>query len=83
PSSVAIEIAIGLREYAKREKHGKAYADGIGYALPAPLASSGRESFSPGASFYDGQFPLNPMRFIEGVPLLAVEVRSENDYGPS
>jgi Uma2 family endonuclease len=82
PSSVAFEIAVGLREYARREKRGKAFADGIGYALPTPLAGSGRESFSPDASFYDGQLPLNPMRFIDGVPLLAVEVRSENDYGP-
>lgn len=27
PSSVAFEIAISLREYAKRERRGKAYAD--------------------------------------------------------
>src|SRR5437870_6937880 len=72
PSAVAFEIAVSLREYAKHQGHGKAYADGIGYALPAPLAGSGRQSFSPDASFYDGQLPLNLMRFIEGAPLLAV-----------
>ena len=27
--------------------------------------------------------PANLMRFIEGTPTLAVEVRSENDYGPA
>ena len=44
---------------------------------------SGRESFSPDASFYDGEFPANEMRFVSGPPTLAVEVRSENDYGPA
>jgi Uma2 family endonuclease len=43
---------------------------------------SGRESFSPDASYYDGPLPVNLMRFIEGVPNCAVEVRSENDYTP-
>ena len=27
--------------------------------------------------------PANEMRFIEGSPTFAVEVRSENDYGPT
>ena len=27
--------------------------------------SSGRQSFSPDASYYDGPLPANPMRFIE------------------
>src|SRR5581483_9501432 len=44
---------------------------------------SGRESFSPDASYYLGLLPVNDMRFIEGVPDFAAEVRSENDYGPA
>ena len=48
-----------------------------------PELSSGRESFSPDASFYDGPPPANDMRFIEGPPTFAVEVRSEDDYGPA
>ncbi len=80
PSMVAFEIAVQLREYAKRTNRGHAYADGVGFALAAPL-ENGRESFSPDASFYDGPLPTNRMRFITGVPQLAVEVRSENDYG--
>ncbi|HKI34873.1 MAG TPA: Uma2 family endonuclease [Gemmataceae bacterium] len=79
PSAVAFEIAVSLRAHEKASKRGKAYADGIGYAVP-PLPS-GRESFSPDASYYDGPHPVNRMRFIEGPPVLAVEVRSENDYG--
>ena len=80
PSTVAFEIAVHLREYAKRINRGCAFADGVGFALGAPL-ENGRESFSPDASFYDGPLPTNRMRFITGVPQLAVEVRSENDYG--
>ncbi len=79
PSAAAFEIAVSLRAHAKATGHGKAYADGIGYAVPE--LPSGRESFSPDASFYDGPHPVNRMRFIEGPPALAVEVRSENDYG--
>lgn len=82
PSLVAFEIAVRLREFARSTVTGRAYADGIGFALPAPLPGSGRESFSPDAAYYTGPRPLNPMRFIEGVPDFAVEVRSENDYGP-
>ena len=33
------------------------------------------------ASFFAGLRPKNRMRFIEGPPTFAVEVRSENDYG--
>ena len=80
PSTIAFEIAVKLREYAKLTRTGKAYSDGIGYAPPAPLLN-GRESFSPDASFYPGTMPPNRMKFIDGVPSLAVEVRSENDYG--
>jgi Uma2 family endonuclease len=39
-----------------------------------------RESFSPDAAYYTG--PRTGMRFLEGAPVFAVEVRSENDYGP-
>ncbi len=48
-----------------------------------PELTSGRESFEPDASYYVGPLPANPMRFIEGPPTFAVEVRSEDDYGPA
>jgi Uma2 family endonuclease len=79
PSQVALEIAISLDTYAKKVGKGEAYAGGLGYAV-AEL-SSGRESFCPDASYHAGAFPANPMRFIEGGPTFAVEVRGENDYG--
>jgi Uma2 family endonuclease len=80
PSNAAFEIAVKLRDYAKNTGTGKAYADGVGYALGKPLAN-GRQSFCPDASYYTGSRPKNRMRLIDGVPLLAVEVSSEGDYG--
>lgn len=79
PSCVALNIAVSLKAYARATGQGVAYADGIGYAVPE--LPSGRESFSPDASYYKGLRPINRMRFIEGPPTFAVEVRSESDYG--
>jgi Uma2 family endonuclease len=80
PSRIAFEIAVSLREFARAKGVGVAYPDGIGYALNPPLLN-GRQSFSPDASYYVGPHPANRMRFIDGVPTFAVEVRSEQDYG--
>jgi Uma2 family endonuclease len=79
PSRVALRICRSLDDYAEATGRGEAYPDNIGFAVP-PL-SSGRESFSPDASYFVGPFPANVMRFLEGPPTFAVEVRSENDYG--
>ena len=79
PSVVALENTVSLREYARRFGRGVAYADGMGFAVPELPAR--RESFSPDSSYYVGPLPVQRMRFVEGPPTLAVEVRSENDYG--
>jgi len=81
PGAVAEEIFVSLRQHARSSGRGVAHADGIGFAVPE--LPSGRESFSPDASYYVGPLPRNVMRFIEGAPTFAVEVRSENDYGPA
>ncbi len=81
PSIVAFEIAVSLREHAKRTSVGVAYADGAGFALDPPLAN-GRQSFSPDAAYRIEPRPKT-MRFLSGAPTFAVEVRSENDYGPA
>jgi Uma2 family endonuclease len=81
PARVAGNIFVSQLSYTKAIGKGMAYGDGIGYAI-AELAS-GRESFQPDASCYFGRLPANPMRFIEGAPNFAAEVRSENDYGPA
>jgi Uma2 family endonuclease len=79
PSRAAFRIARSLDDHADRTGKGRAYADNTGFAVPE--LPSGRESFAPDASFYDGPLPVNRMRFIEGAPTFAAEVRSENDYG--
>jgi Uma2 family endonuclease len=79
PNRVALRIVRGLDDYAQARGVGEAYTDNMGFAIPR--LPSGRESFSPDASYYDGPFPANEMRFIEGPPTFAVEVRSEGDYG--
>ena len=81
PSQVAFEIAVSLRDYVRGVGAGSASADGLGYTVPE--LPSGRQSFCPDASFYAGPLPAKRMRFVEGPPTLAVEVRSENDYGPA
>lgn len=81
PATVMFEIALSLRTYARQRGIGRAFPDGLIYAVRPPLAHNERESFQPDASYYLGPPPANPMRYIVGVPALAVEVRSENDYG--
>jgi len=77
----AARIFRSLDDHAEATGRGVAYTDGMGFAVPE--LPSGRESFSPDASYYDGPLPANLMRFIEGPPTFAAEVRSENDYGPA
>jgi Uma2 family endonuclease len=79
PSRVAFRIARSLDDRAEATGLGVAFADNMGFAVPE--LPSGRESFSPDASYYLGTLPANLMRFVEGPPTFAVEVRSENDYG--
>jgi Uma2 family endonuclease len=81
PSSVAGEIGISLRQFARSSGRGRVYGGSVVFAVPE--LPSGRESFSPDASCYFGPPPVNRMRFIEGPPDFAAEVRSENDYGPA
>jgi Uma2 family endonuclease len=77
PNMVAGKIFRKLADFSEVTGKGKSFTDNMGFAVPE--LSSGRESFCPDAAFYDGKLPANLMRFIEGPPTLAVEVRSEND----
>ena len=81
PNRIASRIFRSLDDYALACGVGEAYTDSMGFTIPK--LPSGRESFSPDASYYRGAFPPNDMRFIEGPPTFAVEVRSENAYIPS
>jgi Uma2 family endonuclease len=81
PGRAALRIAMSLEGQCSKAGKGVAHGDHVGYAVPE--LSSGRESFSPDASYYDGPLPADLMRFIEGPPTFAVEIRSENDYTPA
>jgi Uma2 family endonuclease len=81
PARVAGRLYLRLEIHVEQIGRGSAYPDGLGYAVPE--LPSGRESFQPDASYYDGPMPHDLMRFIEGPPTFAAEVRSENDYGPA
>jgi Uma2 family endonuclease len=75
PSSAAFNIAISLKDYQRQTNFGRAYTDNIGFLVNLP----NRKSFSPDASFFVGE--RKGMKFLQGAPIFAVEVRSENDYG--
>ncbi len=75
PSSAAFNIAVSLKLYQQKFGRGRTYADNVGYLVSLP----NRKSFSPDVSFHTGE--RTGMKFLQGAPLFAVEVRSENDYG--
>ena len=81
PNLLAGRIYRRLADYVDATGHGHAYTDSMGFAVPR--LPSGRESFSPDAAYYSGPLPANDMRFVAGPPTFAVEVRSENDFGPA
>ncbi|MEA2573165.1 MAG: hypothetical protein QOH93_463 [Chloroflexia bacterium] len=77
PNYAAGEIFSHLRDYAKRTRTGHAVTDNAGFIVNLPH----RRSFSPDAAFFAG--PPTGMKFLQGAPLFAAEVRSEDDYGPA
>lgn len=80
PSWISGLIYSRILEFVLATKKGLAFPDNIGFTVPE--LPSGRESFSPDASYLDGSMPRNPMRFVDGPPTFAVEVRSECDFSP-
>src|SRR5206468_8001503 len=70
-------IYASLLEYARRTKRGYALPDNVGFVVNLP----NRRSFSPDVAFWTGG-PLT-RKFPEGAPIFAVEVRSDEDYGPA
>lgn len=77
PGYAADEIYASLRAYVRRTGQGRAVGDNKGFLVNLPQ----RESFSPDAAYWVGDDP--GMKFYDGAPVFAVEVRSENDYGPA
>ena len=77
PGYAGDAIFVSLYQHARQTKQGRAIGDGKGFLADLPR----RQSFSPDAAFYTG--PASGMKFYPQVPDLAVEVRSESDYGPA
>ncbi|HWS88901.1 MAG TPA: Uma2 family endonuclease [Pyrinomonadaceae bacterium] len=76
PNRAGGSIYMSLRLHEPNVPSGRAYSDNAGFRVKLP----NRESFSPDAAFYVGSSA--GMKFLDGAPVFAVEVRSENDYGP-
>ena len=76
PGYAGDAIFSSLFAYSKRHKFGRAVGDNKAFVVNLPH----RNSFSPDAAFYIG--PDSGMKFYQGAPVFAVEVRSEGDYGP-
>src|SRR5436190_10604317 len=80
PSRASVRILLSLGRYEDESNLGKVFSDGIGFIVDIAR----RKSFSPDVSFYTDPLPEGiSMKFIEGTPIFAVEIRSENDYGNS
>ena len=75
PHLAALEITTSLQAYQRAIKKGHAVGDNTAFVVNLPH----RKSFSPDAGFYTGNVT---MKFFEGAPVFAAEVRSEGDYGP-
>jgi Uma2 family endonuclease len=75
PSRASSRIWRSLDDYEHAHGGGFAVGDNAGFLVDLP----NRESFSPDAAWYTG--PPTGMKFLEGAPVFAAEVRSENDYG--
>jgi Uma2 family endonuclease len=75
PNRAGGAIYVSLRLFESNIPDGRAYSDNAGFRVTLPH----RESFSPDAAFHIGA--STGMRFLEGAPVFAVEVRSAGDYG--
>src|ERR1041384_4853264 len=74
PHYAARQITISLALYEETTGRGYAIGDNTAFVVNLPR----RRSFSPDAGYYIGKLT---MKFSEGAPIFAVEVRSESDYG--
>ncbi len=75
PSYASFRIVVSLDTYARRINKGHAVADNAAFHVQLP----NRKSFSPDAAYHLGKW--TGMKFFEGAPVFAAEVRSEGDYG--
>src|SRR5882724_5936459 len=77
PGRAAGKTAASLILHEEQHGGGYAYGDNVGFLVNLP----NRDSFSPDAAWFIGtDEEVETMKFVNGAPAFAVEVRSENDY---
>ena len=69
------EIFVSLHRHSKQARVGRAVGDGKGFLVNLPH----QKPFSPDVAYCLG--PDGGMKFYPEMPIFAVEVRSEGDYG--
>jgi len=74
PHYAARQITMFLVSYERARGTGVAIGDNAAFVVNLPH----RKSFSPDAAFYSGKLT---MKFGDGAPVFAAEVRSDGDYG--
>jgi Uma2 family endonuclease len=74
PNRAGGNIYVSLRLHERSQAGGHAVTDNAGFLVNLPH----RESFSPDAAWWTGEVT---MKFFDGAPAFAAEVRSEGDYG--
>ena len=72
--NAVMNIVTSLKLYQRAYGGGTPFADNVGYVLEP------RNSIAPDASWYVGRWNT---KLLNGSPAFAVEVRSEEDYGPA
>lgn len=76
----AKKILLSLAAHEEKRGGGVSFGDNVGFIVELPR----RKSFSPDVAWVAGKTEADFDReFVEGAPTFAVEVRSENDYGPT
>jgi Uma2 family endonuclease len=78
PARAGARILLSLIQFEEESQLGRALPDNTGFMVKLPR----RKSLSPDVAFFTGRIPDgSSLRYLDGAPVFAVEVRSENDYG--
>jgi Uma2 family endonuclease len=77
PHRAAFNIGLSLREHERLAGGGVAVGDNCAFLVDLPH----RQSFSPDAAWFTGA--TSAMKFLQGAPGFAAEVRSKGDHGPA
>jgi Uma2 family endonuclease len=74
-NSAALNIGTSLKLHQRAHGGGRPYTDGASFIL------SSTRTVSPDVAWYLG--PRTGPDYLKGAPLLAVEIRSKSNYGPT